>query len=245
MSSRHLPAIQPLTARSVAISTLLGYHPPALPAQALIKVGELFGIAERTTRVALTRMAADGDVTVDNGICRLTERLVRRQAQQEQACSPIPKEWNGNWEVAVVTTTARPLAERVSLRKSMLGARFAELREGVWTRPANLLQHIDRIATEQCLFFEGRYRNDAELAAELWDLSAWAAESRRLCVELEAADSLVSGFMANAEVFRQLLLDPCLPPELLPADWPGDELRQRFSEFNRAYAQRLREYSQG
>ena len=63
---RHLPSITPLTARSVALSTLLGYHPPALPISALVKVGELLGIADRATRVALTRMVKDGDVTVDN-----------------------------------------------------------------------------------------------------------------------------------------------------------------------------------
>ena len=62
---RHLPSITSLTARSVALSTLLGYHPPALPISALVKVGELFGIADRATRVALTRMVKDGDVTVD------------------------------------------------------------------------------------------------------------------------------------------------------------------------------------
>ena len=79
---RTLPSITPLTARSVALSTLLGYHPPALPISALVKVGELFGIADRATRVALTRMVKDGDVTVDNGVYRLSERLLRRQADQ-------------------------------------------------------------------------------------------------------------------------------------------------------------------
>ena len=61
---RHLPSITPLTARSVALSTLLGYHPPVLPISALVKVGELFGITDRATRVALTRMVKDGEVTV-------------------------------------------------------------------------------------------------------------------------------------------------------------------------------------
>lgn len=240
---RHLPSIQPLTARSVAISTLLGYHPPALPVSALVKVGELFGIAERTTRVALTRMVADGDVIAEDGTYRLSERLVRRQEYQEQSCSPTLEQWEGNWDVAIVTSSARPLAERVALRKNMIGLRFAELREGVWTRPANLLQQFDGAVAEQCLVFEGRYQDDSALAGTLWDLPAWAAEARRLCTELDAADSLVSGFMASAEVLRHLLIDPCLPPELLPADWPGDALRKQYAEFNATYAQRLRDYS--
>jgi phenylacetic acid degradation operon negative regulatory protein len=51
--------------------------------------------------------------------------------------------------------------------------------------------------------------------------------------------------MISAEVIRHLLVDPCLPPELLPPDWPGDELRHRFREFNATFARRLREYGQG
>src|ERR1700730_5922676 len=92
---RHLPSINALTARSVALSTLLGYHPPALPISALVKVGELFGIADRATRVALTRMVKDGDVTVDNGVYGLSERLLRRQAEQDLLTSPPTRRWTG------------------------------------------------------------------------------------------------------------------------------------------------------
>jgi phenylacetic acid degradation operon negative regulatory protein len=241
---RHLPAIRPLTARSVVLSTLLGYHPPALPVSALVRVGELFGIAARTTRVALTRMAADGDVVADDGVYRLTQRLVRRQAQQDESCSPRSKDWDGNWEMAVVTTPARPLSERVALRKGMVALRLAELREGVWIRPDNLLREANGTVAEQCTFFECRHPNSRELAETLWDLTDWADEARRLYAELDEADSLTAGFMVSAEVLRHLLIDPYLPPELLPGDWPGDELRERYARFNATYAQRLREYSQ-
>src|SRR6201988_2197412 len=121
---RNLPSVTPLTARSVALSTLLGYHPPALPVSALVKVGELFGIRDRATRVALTRMVRDGDVTVDDGVYRLSERLLRRQAQQDGLTSPPTRRWTGGWEMAIVTSTTRPLAERVALRKSRVRHRM-------------------------------------------------------------------------------------------------------------------------
>ncbi len=245
VQDRHLPAIKPLTARSVALSTLLGYHPPALPVSALIRVGGLFGIAERTTRVALTRMVADGDVVADNGVYRLTERLLRRQAQQDESRSPRSKEWNGGWEMAIVTAQARPLAERVALRKSMVGFRLTELREGVWIRPDNLLRQLSGTVAEQCTFFESRYTDSLQLVGLLWDLPGWAYEARRLCTELDTAGGLTAGFMVTAEVLRHLLIDPYLPPELLPEDWPGDELRERYAEFNVTYTKRLRDYCEG
>lgn len=245
MQDRHLPAIKPLTARSVALSTLLGYHPPALPVSALARVGALFGIAERTTRVALTRMVADGDVVAEDGVYRLTDRLVRRQAQQDEAGSPRSKEWDGSWEMAIVTAPVRPLAERVALRRSMVGIRLAELREGVWIRPDNLLRRHDGIVVDQCTFFLASYPEPLDLVGRLWDLAGWAREARRLRAELDGADSLTAGFMVIAEVIRHLLIDPYLPPELLPADWPGAELRDRYTRFSARYAERLRDYSAG
>src|ERR1700687_5882857 len=135
---RHLPSITPLTARSVALSSLLGYHPPALPISALVKVGELFGIADRATWVALTRMVKDGEVTVDNGVYGLVERLLLRQSQQDALPSPPTRRWTGGWEMAVVTSTTRPLAERVALRKRMVRHRMGALREGAWVRAGDL-----------------------------------------------------------------------------------------------------------
>lgn len=242
MQDRHLPTLAPLTARSVAISALLGYHPPALPVSDLVRIGALLGIAERTTRVALTRMAADGDVVVDKGVYRLTERLVRRQTRQEESGSPQAGEWDGRWEMAVVTAEARPLPERVALRRSMVGLRLAELREGVWLRPHNLRRRPDDTVTDQCTFFICDHPDPNMLVNTLWKLPAWATEARRLRAALDDVDDLAAGFLLVAEVFRHLLLDPYLPPALLPADWPGTELRRRHTAYRTDYAHRLRDH---
>ena len=253
VQDRHLPAIRPLTARSVVLSTLLGYHPPALPVRALVRVGGLFGMAEQTIRVALTRMVAAGDVTADDGVYQLSSRLVRRQAQQEEGCSPRLKAWDGRWEMAVVTAVSRSLPDRVALRKAMAALRLAEFREGVWIRPDNLVREpgglpwpdADRVA-EQCAFFDSRPAVEpAALARSLWDLDGWAAEAVRLHRELDVAASLKDGFIVIAGALRHLLIDPCLPAELLPAHWPGTGLRARYAEFRATYADRLRDYSQG
>jgi len=246
VQDRHLPAIRPLTARSVVLSTLLGYHPPALPVSALVRVGGLFGIAEPTIRVALTRMVAAGDVTADAGVYQLTSRLVQRQVQQEEGCSPRIKPWDGSWEMAVVTANSRSLADRVALRKAMVRLRLGEFREGVWLRPANLARPPGELVASQCAFFASHPAAEPlELARSLWDLPGWAAEARRLQRGLGTAAGLKDGFIAIAEVIRHLLIDPCLPVDLLPVSWPGTHLRAQYSEFTTTYAERLRDYSQG
>jgi phenylacetic acid degradation operon negative regulatory protein len=236
-------AIAPLTARSIVLSTLLGYHPPQLPVSALVRVGGLFGIAEGTTRAALSRLVATGDLVTRDGLYRLTERLVRRQRAQDDSAGPQSRPWAGDWEMAVVTSPARPQAERVALRRGMTDLRLAELREGVWIRPDNLVRRIDGAVTGQCKFFRCRYQDPDDLAGLLWDLPGWALTARQLHAELGDTTGLPEGFMLIARVVRQLRLDPYLPPELLPADWPGPELRERFTSFRDGFARRLRDYS--
>jgi phenylacetic acid degradation operon negative regulatory protein len=244
MQSRHLPTVRPLSARSVALSALLGYHPPALPISSLIRIGELFEIPERTMRMALRRMVANGDVVADDGFYQLTGRLLERQALQDESCSPKTKSWRGSWEMAVVTAPPRPLADRVALRRSMVALRLAELREGVWLRPANLVREWHDTLLKQCTFYAARPEDDPlELAGSLWDLQAWASEARQLQSELAGATGLKEGFMVTADVLRHLLIDPMLPPELLPDNWPATELREQFAAFELDYATRLREYS--
>jgi phenylacetic acid degradation operon negative regulatory protein len=245
MQDSNSPGFRPLTARSVVLSTLLGFHPPCLPVRALVRIGELFGIPEGTIRVAVTRMVADGDLVADNGDYRLTGRLLERQVRQDQSCSPRTRRWRGAWEMAIVTAPPRALRDRVALRRSMAALRLAELREGVWLRPANLSREQSAIVEAQCTFFESRPHGDAvELARSLWDLETWASDARRLRAALEGATDLAEGFMVTAAVLRHLLADPILPPELLPDGWPASELREDYARFNDSYRARLRDYSE-
>jgi phenylacetic acid degradation operon negative regulatory protein len=54
---------------------------------------------------------------------------------------------------------------------------------------------------------------------------------------------LTEGFIVTAEVLRHLLIDPVLPPELLPDDWPATGLREQFARFEHDNTARLRDYS--
>ncbi|MEU1821068.1 PaaX family transcriptional regulator C-terminal domain-containing protein [Streptomyces abikoensis] len=235
-------ALRPLTARSVVLSTLLGHHPPALPARALVRVGELFGTAEGTVRTALTRMVAGGDLEQRDGTYRLTERLLARQARQDDSRAPRTRAWSGGWEIAVVTAERRPAPERAALRQAMAALRLAELREGCWTRPANLVRDPawPPVVAGQCALFTGAPEGDpAALAAGLWDLTGWARRARALEAALEALpggpDRLAERFTVSAAVLRHLLADPVLPAPLLPADWPGERLRERYEDFDRDF----------
>lgn len=260
-----------LTARSVLLSVLLGTTPPSLPVQRLVRTTELFGIAEGTTRTALSRMTAAGEVTAEDGWYALAgDRLLARQARQDASRRAATAAWErGRWAQAVVVASGRrPATERAALRAALARARLAELREGVWLRPDNL-GGVDRLAAEvggtgaeDVHWFTARVgadragraggiASDADLAGRLWPLTSWADGARRLVARmaelvtpLEAGDRrpLAAGFVLSADVLRHVQADPLLPADLLPADWPGTRLRADYDRYDRAYRSVLAEW---
>jgi phenylacetic acid degradation operon negative regulatory protein len=230
----------------VVLNALLGVRPPALPVSSLVRIGTLFGVAERTTRVALTRMVADGDLVGEQGVYRLTRRLTERRARLDEIRWPATTEWDGTWVMAVVTATARPQADRVALRKVMISNRMGELREGVWMRPRNVRRALtdDATAADQCRFFTTAADHPSDLAATLWNLPEWGGEAHRLQARLDDADTLAERFVLASEVLRHLVVDPLLPPALQPAGWPADDLRRRYVAFEATVAEEIRSYGE-
>src|SRR5690348_17330709 len=93
---------RPLSARSVLASTLLGIDPPWLPTRLLVRSGELFGIAEGTTRVAVSRMVAAGELVAERDGYGLAGPLLARQDRQRASRRAEQGPWNGRWVLAVV-----------------------------------------------------------------------------------------------------------------------------------------------
>jgi phenylacetic acid degradation operon negative regulatory protein len=220
-----------MTARSVVLSVLLGAHPACASASELIRLTSDFGIKEATLRVALTRMVGAGDLIRSADGYRLSERLLVRQRRQDDAIDPPARDWQGDWIMLIVTSVGSDARTRAALRTTLHASRFGELREGVWMRPDNLELNLDPEVDTRVRLLRARDDAPAELAGQLWDLHAWAAEGHRLLGEMAAAADIPGRFVAAAAVVRHLLTDPMLPDELLPADWPGARLREAYHDF--------------
>ncbi|MFE1236457.1 PaaX family transcriptional regulator C-terminal domain-containing protein [Streptomyces tendae] len=234
-------ALRPLSARSVVLSLLLGTHPPELPARDLVRLVEGFGVGSSTVRAALSRMAAAGDLRRTDTGYRLSERLLERQRRQDEALRPHTRAWDGDWETLVITSTGRGPAARAELRTGLTALRLAELREGVWLRPANLDRPLpaglDGVAERLVSRPEAPAR---ELAARLWPLGEWADTARALLARVHRVRRPADRLAAFAAVVRHLLADPVLPAELLPADWPGTALRDAYARYQREQSGQVR-----
>ncbi|CAL9371051.1 hypothetical protein SUDANB108_00864 [Streptomyces sp. enrichment culture] len=224
--------LRPLSARSVVLSLLLGTHPPELPARELVRLVEGFGVGGSTLRAALSRMVAAGDLRRTDAGYRLSDRLLRRQQRQDDAVRPRTRAWDGDWEMVVITASGRGPAERAELRTRLAGLRLAELREGVWLRPANLVRALPGDLDPVAQRYTARPGPPApELAASLWPLDSWSATARALLAHIATAPRPAGRLTAYAAVVRHLLADPVLPPALLPAGWPGADLRAAYAAY--------------
>ena len=249
---------RPLTARNVIASVLLGTQPPILSARRLVRAGELFGINSGTIRVGLTRMVANGELQNEERGYRLTGSLLDRQIRQDRSRNPHNNEWNGDWIMATVRSVGRSPTDRTAMRRAFGALRMAELREGVWLRPANFgadqSPDSSALVAADCIIFVARPEEafgGRVLARQLWDLEEWQHDADELLANIgvlaarlnhDDVSVLAPGFVESAAVLRLLLTDPLLPAELAPSPWSGDSLRREYDEFDTAYRMLLHKW---
>ena len=225
-------ALRPLSARSVVLSLLLGAHPAELSAAALVRAGDLFEVPETTLRATLSRMVAAGDLVRDGSTYRLSERLLERQRRQDAALDAETTAWDGSWEQVVITSSGRSAQDRAELRATLSSLRLAELREGVWLRPANLARPLPSWPAGLISTFRATPEEDAvALSRLLWDVDGWAAHGRALLDGMTGHGSAREGLAVSAAVVRHLLVDPALPGRLLPGGWPSERLRAAYDRY--------------
>lgn len=243
-------SLRPLNARSLALSILLGSHPPQLPARSLVALAELFDIPAGTMRTALSRMLAAGEVDAADGRYRLAGRLIERQGAQDVGRHAPVGVWDGRWHTIVAVEDQRDLAERRQFRATMANHRFGELRPDIWTRPSNLGDPPTEpgwlVTTGPLLGIDGH-----ELAGRLWDLDVVATTTRELLAEMAALRSardwsdpasIPELFTTSAAVVRFLRHEPLLPVELTPPGWPVDELRNSYDDFEADHQRLLQQF---
>jgi phenylacetic acid degradation operon negative regulatory protein len=255
---RNTLASEPLSARSLILSLLLRTQPPKMRGSRLVQWCGLFGVAEGTARVALSRMVERGELRSADGTYELAGRAGRRRTEQDWSIEPKRERWSGEWRLAVVKTTSRAPLDRREFRHAMGALRMGELREGVWTRPDNLPRAAAPkdawdIARKQCAWWTGAPEDDAVgLARRLFNPAGWAKKCARIANELERATAtagddpqrLAEAFTAGATALQLIRVDPLLPAELVPDGDPGDDLRAAYRVWERSFSDALRAWFQ-
>lgn len=218
-----------LSARSVVLSVLLGAPQGRLAVRDILTTGQMCDVSPATMRVALSRLVSAGELAMTDGVYSLSPAHLQRQQAQQLALEPSTRAWDGTWETAVVVESGRDAADRARLRTDLTAARLAELREGIWMRPANLVR--PGIVDPHVTTMVSRPSDPELIVRQLWDLPGWAGTGRALLSAADTDELDAPRFAAAAALIRHLRTDPVLPPALQPDDWPADAMRTAYDHY--------------
>lgn len=228
-----------LSARGFLLDLLSTLRRGAMPVRALVEAAALFGIAEGSVRVALTRLLAEEMVERDErGLYRLGAAAlpVRSRVAAWRDLEGRLRAWSGGWIGVLGGAAAARTVQRKSARAlALLG--FRALARGLAVRPDNLVGGADAVREELtalglapgsivCALRELDPVTEAR-ARSLWDVDALVAAYRRHCRAVEAStrrlrtrapeQAMVESFRVGGAALRVLATDPLLPEPIVPA----------------------------
>ena len=214
----------------------------AMPVRALVASAALFGIAEGSVRVALTRLLGAGLIERDDrGLYRLGHAAapVQRRVAGWRDLDARLLRWSGGWIGAFAGRAATP-PSRAAQRRSERALRFSGFRplsRGLAVRPDNLTGGVTRVREELaalglapgsvvCEVRELDPVSEAR-ARKLWDADDLVANYRRHRQHLDASTrrlrarsaefAMVESFRVGGAVLRLLANDPLLPEPIVAA----------------------------
>lgn len=244
------------SARSILLTIMGEYmHPSSEPVwtSAFVDAMAELGIEEKAARQALTRTARHGLIESSRHGRRVLLSLTDQGREVlEEGTTRIygfmrrRRPWDGRWLVlnVAIPETRRQLRQRLSTRLTWLG--LGSPTPGLWVTP-----NADREAEVTAVLTSLELTSDAfmwigpaasasatepRLLSQAWNLTAVAEQYEEFLdayIDREAT--------SDTEVFRHQVelieawrrfpfLDPDLPAELLPSDWPGIQAANAFHE---------------
>ncbi len=236
--------------------TLLGEFMLLQPARAwtqtLIEALRLVGVQEKAARQIISRLHARGWLHSERvgrrtcwSLTRLSEGLLSTGAQRIYGFgSSSAPNWEQRWVLLLVSVPESRRNLRYRLNIGLTWAGFGSLGQGTWISPwpdreGEAVSTLESLNIEHATSFTaelGRLGTGAELARRAWDLPDLHDQYRKFLTAIEGPPSRDPATCARELVglvhrWRRFpFLDPGLPAELLPDDWPGRPAAIRFTE---------------
>ena len=234
------------------LRTLIGLYLRPLGGEissaALVTLLADLGIAEGPARTAITRvkqkgllLAADGArYALNPAAVPMLERGDRR-IFEVRTMAP-----GDGWMLVSASVPESQRDVRHLLRSRLLFLGAGTVAPGLWITPAHLAGEVEGVLDETgARPFTTLFRATdpqpsvplREAAARWWDLDALRAEHERFLASTAALDTTApfAAYVRLIDSWRVLpYVDPGLPAELLPTDWPGARSVAEFERLSSA-----------
>lgn len=236
---------EPLSARETILQLLDARPGEERTVADIARAAAALDIAAPTVRMALSRLAAEGDIIAPRrGVYATGSRRSAAQAlwREWRTAESRLTAWNGGWRIILAPGAKRAAskAHRNHIRALRLFG-FAEAEPGLWARADNLTDAPDDMlsmmrgaglqpearlletgyvdpATDR--FFRAMH-DAASLAGSYESGAARLEQEKRRLATRPPAEALVASFHIGRGAIRAVAFDPLLPDELIDVDRRG------------------------
>ena len=262
VDSPHLPRDLGHDSTQNMVVTILGefwrYSPSlTIPSAALVDLMTSMDVSAAGARAALSRLLRKGTLEISRSGRTTAYSLTTAVAATIPASEILTmtfgqseREWNGEWTVIVFSVPETQRDQRQVLRDWLRWLGFGPARDGVWISPHS---DIDLTMTTLAgrlppdgLIFRSAHMTGAIDPSEVWPLAEIRDQYREFIAELRpVVYRLRAGMVSPAEALKLSVslvgrwrgfptVDPDLPRQYLPEDWPRREARRLFVEVHDA-----------
>ena len=150
------------------------------------------------------------------------------------------KKWDGFWMIVIFDIAEISSYQRGSLRRKLLELGFGMYQRSVYISPFNWIDDLREFVAHRNLREVRIFRakevligNAKEQAAKIWQLEKLEREYQKILERIEETSKMRAG-KKKEKALREIkssyldlvIIDPHLPKELLPSDWPAEEVRK-------------------
>lgn len=225
-----------------------------LPSAAIVALLGEFGVTSGASRTTISRLARrgvlEGSRRGRHSWYRLTESAATGLGYGSAIADFAARTdaWDGSWTVVSFSLPDQESSQRRALRRHLRWNGYALLYDGVWVWPhpltADARAELARVALGSITVFRAQHLElvaDANRSpVEAWDLPAiaaryeefigrWGGLLPRIAAGAVTGADAVRARTEVMDVYRRFpVLDPMLPVELMPADWPRARAREAF-----------------
>jgi len=238
--------------------TLLGDywygHQESLPSRVLTAVLAEFGISYQGARAAISRLSRRGllewsrtDGSPGYRLTKYANSVLTEGLQRILQFGTTCSTWDRLWTVVVFSVPESQRELRYVARTQLRWLGFSSLYNGTWVSPWERCDEAARLLSEvgvhhAVVLRSSLSESSPESPASAWDLDALAEAYNDFLQEFSPLlERARSGDIGTAEaLLKRILLmdawrqfpaiDPDLPGELLPSDFPRSKARAMFAE---------------
>jgi phenylacetic acid degradation operon negative regulatory protein len=251
-------ALQDESAPQLLVWMFVGYwfeNVEFIPSAALVALLGSLGVGEAAARAALSRLARRGSLegtklgrNTAYRLAKSSAEAARAQGRRMLKFGSGPSAWDRQWTCVVFSIPESDRKRRPALRQRLRELQLGPLFDGFWITPRAPLAAIDRSLTylgvsDAAVFRVSEVPRPAGVdLLSAWDLRGLRADYEDLIDVLEPVvgraragtmpdcDALLARSDACARWRSLAAVDPGLPEELLPEDWPLRRARELFVE---------------